>query len=212
MTEESDPLRVISLGRGCQPAYQIRRITGETAAHVFDWIITPDYALLQSIRYGLSGWFDADRLRPMDDGTIEDHFLGARFLHEFQGPGDFAEKHARHAARIAHLVARWQSLMESRQNVLFVRQHFERDDMVATADELFRSLTEAAPQLKFRILYLVEPSRFDDRSVVEGVTFRALHQTAPYDWRGDDACWDRLLAEAIDAAGGLQPRQLNAST
>ncbi|MGH6951688.1 MAG: hypothetical protein ACREH4_12495 [Vitreimonas sp.] len=46
---------VVSLGRACQPTYQIRRVLGITTAHVVDWIITPDAALQTLIGSRLDG-------------------------------------------------------------------------------------------------------------------------------------------------------------
>ena len=74
--------QIVSLGRGCQPAHQIRRLYADAQAHVFDWIVTPDAGLLHSITTDLDGFFARERLEMGPEDCIVDRVTDARFLHE----------------------------------------------------------------------------------------------------------------------------------
>ena len=188
---------VISLGRGCQPAYQIRRALKITEARVWDWVITPDPSLVTAIRSGLAHYFDRDTLILSADGSRLDRDSGVSFLHEFPKDHDFDLCHAKHAARVALLKQRWTALMASAARVLFVRQHGWSPDPAGQAEILRQTLRDAAPDLRFCLLYLVEPARFDPGWAAQDILFLPLTQAAPYDWRGDNAAWDRLLAAGL---------------
>ena len=186
---------VVSLGKNCQPAYQIRRYTGVQRAQVFDWCMTPDSALTQVIRHGFSGWFDPDQLIPHSDGAYKHRESGVVFLHEFNSFPDFASGYAASAPRIEQLIFRWLDLVTSDKNVLFVRIHAEEPHVPSTAADLVRSLVETS-SLGFDLLYLVSPEIFDPTWQVEGVTFRPHRRHGPdQDWRGHNADWDAYFAE-----------------
>jgi hypothetical protein len=187
---------VVSLGRGCQPAHQIRRIRGVGPAQVFDWIVTTDRGLVAHIASNLDGFFARSTLVYGPEGCVIDRTWDTRFLHEFSKGSDFAAKHAEHAERFAHLVERWRALLASRQRVLFVRQHGWDDDTRGSAVRLREAITQQAPGLRFAILYLTARPD-DDKSWGETqIINRRLTQPDPYDWRGDTAVWQRLLDEA----------------
>ena len=184
---------VVSLGRACQPAYQIRRVTGAQTAHVFDWIITPDAALRTLVESRLQGFFARERLQMGPEECVVDAVSDVRFQHEFPPGADIDAKHAEHAPRFAALVARWRELSASRRRVLFIRQHAWDPDPRETAQRLRRALDLAAPALAYTLLYLTETETppWGEARIVN----RHLRQPAPYDWRGDDQAWSELLAE-----------------
>lgn len=63
MPSESHYKQIVSLGRGCQPAHQIRRLNYGAVAHVFDWIVTTDLGLVDFIASDLEGFFVRHDLR-----------------------------------------------------------------------------------------------------------------------------------------------------
>lgn len=187
---------MISLGRGCQPAHQICRIRGTAAAHVFDWIVTPDRALVTHIASDLDGFFDRDSLVLGPEGCVIDRASRTQFIHEFPAGADIDVAHAGHAARFAHLVERWRALMASHERVLFVRQHAWDPDARATATHLRDTLARQAPQLPFTLLYLTAAEQDDTPWGEPRILNLRLTQTEPYDWRGDDGSWERVLTDA----------------
>jgi hypothetical protein len=189
--------QVVSLGCACQPAHQIRRALGLTSAHVFDWIVTPDQALVTLIESDLDGFFSRDRLGVGSSDAITDLPTDTRFIHEFPKGSDMNVQHAHHAGRYAMLVRRWRTMLRSRQRVLFVRQHGWEPDPRRAAARLQRVITAQAPRLHFAILYLTNDPADDVSWGLEGIINRYLTQPEPYDWRGDDAAWERLLGDAL---------------
>lgn len=188
---------IVSLGRACQPAHQIRRIFGVERAHVFDWIITPDDGLRTSIETGLENFFARDRLVVGPENCVVDAVSDVRFLHEFPDGRLDEQTYAEHVARFSTLVARWRDLMNSNHRVLFVRQHAWSPDAHASALKLRETLDVAAPSLEYTVLYLIEqdvPAWNEPRLVN-----MRLRQTEPYDWRGDDRAWAALF-DSLGAA------------
>jgi Putative papain-like cysteine peptidase (DUF1796) len=198
--------QVVSLGRACQPAHQIRRVLGTTSAHVFDWIVTPAPALVALIESDLEGFFARDRLGVGQSGAMTDLPTDTRFVHEFPEGTDVDVQHAQHAGRYAMLTRRWRHLLRSRQHVLFVRQHDWGLEPRAAAAHLQAVLKAKAPRLRFALLYLTGDPADEVPWGQEGIINRYLPQLEPYDWRGDNAAWERLLREALTDPARLAPK------
>jgi hypothetical protein len=201
--------QVVSLGRGCQPAYQIRRILGCNGANVFDWIVTTDRGLLSLIASRLDGFFSRERLEIGREHCVIDHVTETQFLHEFPQGSDFDAQYEANAGRLAALAERWRELLDSERNILFVRQHGWDGDARASATRLRDAIGMQAPRLKFALLYLTSVAESDWRE--QGILNRQLTQPDPYDWRGDDRAWQRLLADAMtshDASYGVRPTRV----
>lgn len=196
--------QIVSLGRGCQPAHQIRRVAPDAQSHVFDWIVTTDLGLIELIKTDLEGMFVRERLEMGPENCIIDRVTKTQFLHEFPEGADFASQYDKNAGRYAMLAGRWRDLLASDQSILFVRQHAWDEGMRASAVRLRDTLAGKAPHLSFRLLYLTaahEPA-WDEA----GILNLQLRQPDPYVWTGDDAAWDdvlsRALAQAPVASGG----------
>lgn len=189
--------QVVSLGQACQPAHQLRRILGVSSAHVFDWIMTPSEGLIALIESDLDAFFSRDRLGIGESGAITDLPTDTRFVHEFPEGSDLDTQHAEHAGRYAMLAKRWRGLLRSRQRVLFVRQENWAADPRAAALRLHATLRAKAPHLRFRLLYLTGNPADEVPWGYPDVINRYLPQLEPYDWRGDNAAWERLLTDAL---------------
>lgn len=96
--------QIVSLGRACQPAYQLRRLTGSESAHVFDWIITTDAGLIHWIESDLRGFFARDRLVTSQSGVVIDEATQTQFIHEFPSEAEFDTAYEANAGRFAMLV------------------------------------------------------------------------------------------------------------
>jgi hypothetical protein len=197
--------QVVSLGKGCQPAHQIRRLLGVTSAHVFDWIVTTDGGLAMHIESGLDGFFALDRLRLTPSGVIADQATGTQFIHEFPKGCDVRARHAEHAGRVAKLAARWQALLQSNQQLLLVRMHMGDEAPRPAAERLRAAIAEQAPRLRFTLLYCTDDPADATAWGAVGIINRHLKQPQPYAWEGDDATWEALLREALAAPAAWPP-------
>jgi hypothetical protein len=188
--------QVVSLGRGCQPAHQIRRILQSSSANIFDWIVTTDEGLVAHIESGLDGFFERDSLAAGSEGFIVDRATGTQFQHEFPKDADFDAQYEASKGRFIMLAQRWRELLASEQDVLFVRQHGWDADVRASAVRLRETIRRCAPRLHFTLLYLTKDAAGAPWGEAQ-ILNRYLTQPDPYDWKGDDAAWSRLLEEAL---------------
>ena len=197
MLMDSQYDHVISLGRGCQPAYQIRRILGIETAYPFDWILTTDLGLLALIETRLDGFFSRDRLGVAKNGLIVDLPTETQFAHEFPTGTDFDSRYEMNAGRFEMLAHRWNELLNSKQRILFVRQHAWIPDRRGSAQKLRAAIKRQAPALAFTILYLTAAPEDEISWNEYGIINRQLTQLEPYEWQGDGAAWERLLGDAF---------------
>ena len=193
--------QIISLGRACQPRYQLRRMRGTVDAYPFDWIITPDAGLCTVIADDLKGFLDPQLLQRGADGVMRDVRHDIRFVHEFPADQSIEIGLQQHGPRFIQHIRRWQALMASDQRVLFVRQHAWDSDIAAAAVRLSQTLARAAPALDFDLLYLTNPAHHDPARQAPRTVFRPLAQSPDVRWQGDDATWDALLADALAPDG-----------
>jgi hypothetical protein len=198
--------QIVSLGRACQPAYQLRRLTGSDSAHVFDWIITTDAGLIHWIESDLRGFFARDRLVADQSGVVIDEATETQFVHEFPPEAEFDAAYEANSGRFAMLVDRWRDLMASDQRVLFVRQHAWGNDARTSALRLRAAIAARAPRLRFDLLYLTPDEQGDWRE--PGIINRFLRQPEPYEWTGDNNAWGEVLGYPPPAAPMLGRRHV----
>jgi Putative papain-like cysteine peptidase (DUF1796) len=110
---------IISLGRACQTAHQLRHQLNLDRAHVFDWLVTSDPGLLTLIENQLDGHFTRDRLQPDAKGKMVDPLTGTAFIHDLPPGVNVDRAYAKAAPRVAALVTRWHQVMASDASVLF---------------------------------------------------------------------------------------------
>lgn len=181
----------VSVGGDCQPAHQIRRITGRHEAHVFDWLLVRADGVARLIDSGFDGWLQtgALSLETQPYAHIRDAAHNVHFLHDFPLEPGFEADADRVRAKYGVLVQRWHLLLASEAAVLFVWKGDEGRDAVAPIARALRRARGARP---FRLLALRSDVQEADWQL-PGVTNRFLRQPAPCDWTGDDAAWDDLF-------------------
>jgi hypothetical protein len=198
MLAQSPYQQIVSLGRACQPAHQIRRLVPGAEAHVFDWIITPDSTVMDLIDTDLDGMFARARLEMGPQKCIVDRVTGARFLHEFPEGTEFDAQYEKNEGRYAMLADRWRALLASEQSILFVRQHAWDENLRASAVRLRDKIAAKAPKLRFLLLYLTEDEVAPWNEA--GILNLRLLQPEPYVWTGDDAAWEDVLGQGLAQA------------
>ncbi len=189
---------VVSLGAHCQPAHQIRRITQNETAHVFDWIISPHHGVTRVLKDRFDGFFDRSRLVRNPQNRVVDRESGLQFLHDFQETEEIDSAYLEKREKYNHLVHRFLHLLAGTESVLFVRQHSESEKARERAIELSETIASAAPQLPFSLLYLTPllpgtPTDWSDGRVI----FRTMPRPETRLWTGDDNAWDKALSDPL---------------
>ncbi len=182
---------VVGVGGDCQPAYQIRRITGRHEAHVFDWLLLGARSAARLIANDFEGWLAPQTLSLQSTpfAHVREAAYGVRFLHDFPlDPGFMAHAGAVRSKYLA-LAERWRMLLASEAAVLFVWHGCEGREAVAVLADALRGARAGRP---FRLLALRTDLAEADWALPD-VSNRFLAQPACAPWSGDDAAWDGLF-------------------
>lgn len=182
---------VVSVGGDCQPAHQIRRITGRHEAHVFDWLLLDAAGAARLIACDFEGWLAPETLslHSQPFGHVHDAAYGVRFLHDFPLDAGFMAHAGAVRGKYMALAERWRMLMASEAAVLFVWHGPEGREAVAA---LANALRDARAGRPFRLLALRSDIAEADWQLPD-VTNRFLAQPASASWTGDDAAWDGMF-------------------
>lgn len=187
---------VVSVGRDCQPAYQIRRVfDGAFATHIFDWIITTDSGVVEHIASNLDDFFSRKHIVWDGKKFYVDARTGTRFMHEFPPGSDFDARYDANAGKYEMLAERWRALMASEEPTLFIRRHDAETDARATAVRLRDTLRAAAPKLPFALLYLTDDPADDEAWSQSDIINRYLRPPEVHVWTGNNQAWDHLLRD-----------------
>ncbi|MES2529845.1 MAG: DUF1796 family putative cysteine peptidase [Pseudomonadota bacterium] len=189
---------VVSVGGDCQPAHQIRRITGRDEAHVFDWLLIRAAGVARLVASDFDGFLDDDAalsLHVSPYAHVADAHSGAHLLHDFPLVPGFLLHADAVRRKYAFLVARWRLLVAAPGPVLFVWLGSEGRDAVAPLAEALRQQRAGRP---FHLLALRSDAAEPDWRLPD-VSNRFLRQPAPYVWTGDDAAWDGHFGVGGDA-------------
>ncbi|HEY3799470.1 MAG TPA: hypothetical protein VGL58_14050 [Caulobacteraceae bacterium] len=190
---------LMSIGADCQVSHQIRRVTGDETAYLFDWLITPVGscgALLgdDSDWFGSGNWeITADGMRVRDKGT------GLEFQHEFpliDVPGNLidvagVEGHLGEArAKYAHLKAKTLAALRSADDLVLIRREWWTDAWRAAADAAAILETYSPLNPGLRLVLVSEAVTAD--CIYERYVLLKLEPGEA--WTGDDRSWDRVFA------------------
>jgi Putative papain-like cysteine peptidase (DUF1796) len=193
--------RLVSLGRYCQTAYQIRRFTGDPIASYFDWIGTPHDGLVQTLQGEFRECFLLDNLSVTNDGLgVVDRRTGLDFRHAFSVPRyssrvdlkTFANEYETARKKETFLRLRWKKTIRH-QHALYIRQDTPSREEIL---ELYDVLANQARLNRIGLLVVAPPGyklsiNHSNVCIESGVDL----PTSPLDWRGNDYAWDRILSK-----------------
>lgn len=188
----------VSLGTGCQAAFQLRINGKRNVAYPFDWVITPFHGLVSFITNEGEDYFHQDHLSVIEILPASEHtpsmlhVVDLRYdihsIHDFLGPDmsnyeSVKEKYDRR-------VQRFFKLLKSNKKVLFIRVQLFRDE----AEQLDQLLQALYPQLKYTILAVCDdPSAQSDWGLKRVRNF--YMQQVPGNWLGDSERWKEILSQ-----------------
>ncbi len=199
----------VGLGYHCESTYQIRRITGVTRAHFFDWLDLDFESVVEAVADGFRHVLRPGLVEPFDEGRCAlDRGSDIRFYHEFHpaaGAGtpvtqrDIDEQLPRVQAKFAALAGRWRELAGSGARVLYVH-HDAWDELTAADLRRLRAVIAAEhPGHRFALHWLRRTAPPDADRLGPGITWGTV-AAAPGRWQGDDDAWDAALAPVLTTA------------
>ena len=192
--------RMISVGKHCRTAYQIRRITGDSTTHYFDSLRTPYLGLLKTLRDGFAALFRREDLEIRNNGTlIVDARTGIGFNHNFAkipgtnfiDPDAIERQYEKQKAKMDYLAQRWEQFVRS-EPVLFIRHDVQCEE---DAHSLYQALADHAGTNPIGLLIVTPP---DGELAVDHpcifVERKDRLPTGQADWTGQDDLWDEITA------------------
>jgi hypothetical protein len=195
---EPNYTRLVSLGRGCDCAHQIRRFTGIESASYFDWLATPHSALVKVLRLRFDGCFAQENLVVAEeDTTVRDDLTGLHYHHNFSrsadkktiAPSAIEREYERESAKMSFLARRWFETIRN-ETVLFVRRD---TPTVPQALELYQALEEQVPDRPTSLLFVIPPGyefAIDHPRIFAEPCMKPADDAA---WYGDDEAWNGVL-------------------
>ncbi|MEV2245510.1 papain-like cysteine peptidase [Streptomyces sp. NPDC049970] len=202
----------VGLGYHCESTHQIRRITGDSRAHFFDWLDLELASVVEAVETDFRHVLRPGLTDPFDGGSCAiDRGSDIRFFHEFRAEAphgrltqtDIDAQHPSVAAKFAHLAGRWRTMTASGARVLYV--HHDAFDEADPGDMRHLAATLAAqhPGHRFDLLWLrrTPPAA---GFLPDGVTWDTV-PLVPDRWQGDDRAWDRTLATRLGRPGTPRP-------
>jgi tetratricopeptide (TPR) repeat protein len=183
--------KLISLGEGCDVAYQLRQHSGDNTAHYFDWLSTPAGGLLHLIRHDFPRYASGNlSLHKADDpkGYVADAPTGIHFHHHFPRRArllskEFLSAYESFAEKFDFLATRFRGTVRTHP-VCFVRSAISR----AQALQLEEAMCRLFPDADMRFIYVV-PEGHDFTTPLGKTVSVGTRKTA----FGDSIAWARML-------------------
>lgn len=187
--------QVVSLGFGCQVAFQLEHNGYRSLAYPFDWFNTPFESLIAFISNEGKNFLDADKISvvgpyPGDTLHLEvmDSLYGIVSYHDFLSwpyLGNYHEIKAKYDRR----VKRFFDLLNSNNRVLFVRQGLSK----AQVEYLDYLLHSSYPNLSYTLIAINNTEEY--KSPWELFRIENFYAEPGWDWRGDYASWTKILIQ-----------------
>lgn len=196
-------MKVISLGRACDTAHQIRKNFDQPETYPFDWLITPLEALTALVSNDFEGFLREENLSAQPT-YVEDVRYSVRLLHDF--PDHKIESDILRVVQEKYdrRISRWRDALFNAEKILFVRGQQYNDENVMGAQQsadLLKCLEGLNLQADWRLL-VQNPTEAHVELLSHGrLVMGELRMPEPFSWTGDDKEWSRWLQTGLHAFG-----------
>ncbi|WP_068469485.1 DUF1796 family putative cysteine peptidase [Candidatus Protochlamydia phocaeensis] len=185
---------IVSLGYGCQVAWQLETNGLRKAAYPFDWFHTSFDSLMAFIQHKGEHFLEWNHIwivepYPGDTGRfhVVDLLYGIHSYHDFLSMPPMANYNDI-KTKYDRRINRFFELLNSNKKILFVREGFTREQ-VEQLDLLFQTLY---PTLSYTILAVSDDEAFYEDWGLERIRNFYIQQKA-WNWMGDFARWKEIL-------------------
>ena len=150
--DNSHVTHIVSLGKNCMVAYQIRRFFNLEKSFPLDWWITPFDGLIRFLEIPeVNNLFDADKLAISENGqSITNPYYGISYHHDFtrEGPDHSLAKNFKDQInaikeKYSYLIDKLNQLDSNSNSIVFVRSINYNDDNKKLADVLEKKFQNA---------------------------------------------------------------------
>lgn len=192
-------MRMVSLGRACEVAFQIRMHSDKIDSDFFDWLITPFDGLMAALRSNLDGLLEADELYLQNDKNfVNNKKTGIQYGHVFMRdenhniPDNFLDDLPRVRNKFDYLKEKFFSNAKSEDPICFIR----RDISSIQAKILEEQIEAMFPSLDFKLACVnAEDVGLSDAKSPRVIDLRIVN--GAHDGLGFPESW----AEALTGAG-----------
>ena len=192
--EEEPYDEAVSLGYGCQVAWQLKANGIRSLSYPFDWFHTPFNGLVGFITLKGSNFLDVNQISIVgpyagDPGCLQvvDLCYGITSYHDFSANPPFANYwHIK--LKYDRRIKRFFDLLKSNKRILFIRQGDSRHQ-IECLDAL---LQQIYPRLNYSILAVNDSEEYKDKWGSERIKNFHIKQI-PWVWQGDYQSWKEVL-------------------
>ena len=185
---------IISLGRNCQIAYQLKINGLRHYALPFDCWNTSFQSLCALLRNKFAHFLDREHFVLRHDTEKKDVYVfntlyGVVMRHDFRLNEQFLEDYEVIRATYERRIARFYEVLAQSRNALFVRNKSTKEEAV----QLDALLAELFPHLNYTLLMLDDTPEFMHDWGFERIKNYYLRQPDPYVWKGDNQAWREIF-------------------
>lgn len=198
--------KVLSLGRACDTAFQIRRHFKQREAYPFDWLVTPYPALINLLERDFSGFLLDENLQA-DGKYVVDKGSGIAMMHDFETPALYQQTLDVVRAKYQRRIKRWLSLVNGGASILFVRsqQYVDHNNLGEEQSRaLLKLLQQKYKNAKVHLLVQNPPGAAIPEVVEKNFWLLQLKPPDPWEWSGDDAAWSEMFQRVKRSMGRLR--------
>lgn len=186
---------VVSLGYGCQVAWQLQIHGYRKQAYPFDWLRTSFESLFSFIYNKGANFLDLDKINVLGPYLgdpvylqVVDMVYGIQSFHDFESRnplGNYQDVKSKYDRR----VKRFFQLLATKKKILFVREGLTR----AQVEQLDFLIHQLYPSLNYTILAVSENEEFRIPWGLNRISNFYLSQTTE-NWMGDPEQWKQILS------------------
>ncbi len=209
---------VVSLGKNCEVAHQLKIWRGELSAtseseildgnwggnsSLFDWCITSLWSICECLEGRCSGIFEKHNLIISDEidcngyNYVTDTRYGIQFQHVFSRTNNLVTptivegEYEEKRGKVLHLASKLLGVIASSKPTLYIRRG---DEEISLLKRLIDTLKKINHAHDFHIVCVrSEDIILDDNEYAPHLSFYTMAYTN--DWRGDSEEWSRMLRQ-----------------
>ncbi len=184
---------VISLGKSCQAAYQMKRRGLRTKSGPFDWFTVPTAGLFTVLESDFENFMQQDNLTEVNNRrgylVVRDNITKIQSLHDFHANQTIQETWPSFRDKMERRIKAFKKDLAESPNVLFIRHGILREESIRLIN-LLKSIRRGKP-----CTLLALDQSFSDTEEPYDKDIISMHMPQQDNsWKGSNAEWNRVLS------------------